>query len=82
MTKIGNVHPAISATFQWGPIQHVALGSSHNSYGQFPYAMTGWMWNSEVVTLEEFANRAYGENTAEKTMFLLRYSNKVSGELK
>lgn len=33
-----------------------------------------WMFDGEWVSLNEFANRVYGEDTSSKTMFLLKYS--------
>jgi hypothetical protein len=34
-----------------------------------------WVWNSRPMTITEFAEIAYGD-TPERTMFLLKYSDK------
>lgn len=53
----------------------------HQTYNDLTRS-TGWMWNGEQVSLAEFAIKAYGENTPEHTMFLLKYAEIKQGETK
>jgi hypothetical protein len=41
---------------------------------------TGWVINHRSYTLEEFATELFGEDTPERTMFLLRYAEIKQGE--
>ena len=36
-----------------------------------------WMIDGKTMTIEEFANEVYGDDTPEKTMFLLKYTKET-----
>lgn len=55
---------------QYSQAQISQLGRWRDSYPQ-------WMIDGRAVSIEEFANIVYGEDTPEKTMFLLKYTKET-----
>lgn len=41
-----------------------------------------WVFNGQPMTVSDFATRVYGEDTPERTMFLLQYAEISQGETK
>jgi hypothetical protein len=45
--------------------------------GQWKDPVPEWMWNGQVVNIQTFATLAYGDDTPEKTIFLLKYTKEI-----
>lgn len=55
-------------------LQHAYTQAQLSHLGRWRDTAPEWMWNGQIVTLEAFATLAYGDDTPEKTMFILKYT--------
>ena len=74
-----NVGQSPQQAIQQSLISGLGLTTQQQMYAQL-FERPTWVFNGQPMTLSDFATRVYGEDTPERTMFLLQYAEINQGE--
>lgn len=69
-----NVQQAYAQNQAMAAQQQAAYGAMNMSAGTQAYKPLKWMFNGEYLDFEKFVEKIFPEDTAEKTAFVLKYS--------
>jgi hypothetical protein len=75
---LGSMGLAQQASNNYTSAQQQAYGGymSQGAYNSGPWTAPKWMFNGIHMDFQDFVNKVFPEDTAEKTAFILKYSEK------